>query len=318
MACRRAVFVHGSTSTGRVLQRGEKKTSPNTLTLMSYNILCDLFCTPSRFPQVPTKFLEPNHRFRCFQNEINSFDADIVCLQEAALVEWDRLNGFMHEQGYSGVHQSTEDHKVPLACFFKREHILLQWSEERSRTMLCEFQTRQKSLYVVNVHLEGKPDKSGSRLSQIHKALTRLHHHVTASGDAKEAKVIVAGDFNSGIHDGPCVYLDQGKIPAALDASQHDHFDQQGNKINALMHSFSPFREVYIASNFDPPFTHVRNHQGSRVDFIWATQPTEVCGVFEPVPYTDPIDGRKRILDEGIPNETLCSDHLPIGCQIYL
>jgi len=94
----RKLFALASSNASRtpsVIQRGkanifrDDRESRSEISIMSYNVLCDKFCTTSRFPSIAPEFLTQGHRFSCFQKEIIDFGApDILCLQESNLVEY--------------------------------------------------------------------------------------------------------------------------------------------------------------------------------------------------------------------------------------
>ena len=220
---------------------------------------------------------------------------------------WPDLSAFLSSIGYSGgIHQSNKIHEVPLAVYWKKSRLSAVWYEERSRAMLCEFQIcchdTKEHLFVINVHLEGNPFKSSTRVSQLRHALQRLIHRLDCIGVQEEcARVIIAGDFNSIRDDSPCTFLQEGCIGADEDAAAQEPVDN-------ITHPFN-FFEIYSKYQMDPEFTHMRNGIGSRVDFVWCTENIEVKAVFESVPFGKGEEIRRN----GIPNAFLPSDHLPVG-----
>ncbi|KAL9605824.1 MAG: hypothetical protein Q9179_001010 [Wetmoreana sp. 5 TL-2023] len=75
-----------------------------TLSVLSYNILCDKYATPSQYGYTPSEVLSWNYRKDIILGEIKEHDADIVCLQE---VDQERYNEFFRRelayQDYRGV-----------------------------------------------------------------------------------------------------------------------------------------------------------------------------------------------------------------------
>ncbi|KAI4217140.1 MAG: hypothetical protein LQ351_000449 [Letrouitia transgressa] len=53
-----------------------------TISALSYNILCDKYATSSQYGYTPSEVLSWNYRKRIILEEIKEHDADIVCLQE--------------------------------------------------------------------------------------------------------------------------------------------------------------------------------------------------------------------------------------------
>ena len=177
--------------------------------------------------------------------------------------------------------------------------------------MLCEFQISchdtKEHLFVINVHLEGNPSKSSTRVRQLRHALQRLTHRLDSIGiQEKCARVIVAGDFNSTRDDSPCIFLQDGCISAGEDVAA------QG-PVDTITHPFN-FFEMYSKYRMDSGFTHMRNGVGSRLDFIWCTENIQVEALFESVPFGKSNEIRRN----GIPNAFLPSDHLPVGGLILL
>ena len=149
-----------------------------TETLLCLNCLADKLAKPSVFGQIEPRFLEREHRFAAFLNEIKRQSPSLLLLQEAAIVDYPRLyDSLASELGFDGIQQSRTT-PVPLAAFWKKASFTLTWSEERSRVLICEFKHRASAtvLYVLTVPLQGAPDDTTSltRVSQLHKALRRL------------------------------------------------------------------------------------------------------------------------------------------------
>ena len=67
-----------------VVERGHPlPKSDELISIVSYNVLCDAFATPEKFPSVPRQEV----RWGLLKNELASFDADIICIQEAHVDE---------------------------------------------------------------------------------------------------------------------------------------------------------------------------------------------------------------------------------------
>ena len=300
----------------KMIQRGQlsllNKAHRNHVSILSYNILAESLCRPSTFPQIDIEMLRTTTRWPNLKQEIAGFPCDVVCFQECSLVEWDVMNDFMRSKGYEGLRQKR-DSPVPLAVFFQRG-LSCVWSEERSRALICEFRAEKEhdSLFVINCHLEGKPEEGRQRVSQLEHALGRLLLRIQSQSleDPRAARVVVVGDFNSTYEEAPCQFMHEGMLPASFDASTHTHYDSSGQPLESLTHPFD-FREAYVACSEVPQWTHNRNGSGSRVDFVWVSRNLDICGCLNPLPtefaYAGLLGGR------GSPNEILPSDHLPVG-----
>ena len=61
------------------------------LSVVSYNILCDRYATTSQYGYTPSEALSWDYRSRLILEEINAYDADIVCLQEVDRESFDEF-----------------------------------------------------------------------------------------------------------------------------------------------------------------------------------------------------------------------------------
>lgn len=86
----------------------------DTMTALSYNILCDKYCTQSQYGYTPSGALAWEHRKVTILAELRARDADIVCLQE---IDQDSFNEYFRPE------LAKNDYKG----FF--------WSKTRARTM---------------------------------------------------------------------------------------------------------------------------------------------------------------------------------------
>ena len=84
--------------------------SPESLRVVSYNILADIFATLSFFPYCGADTLAIEYRRSLIVKEIVGYHADIVCLQEVGLKVF---NSFilpaLEEKGYSGILRIKSD-----------------------------------------------------------------------------------------------------------------------------------------------------------------------------------------------------------------
>lgn len=76
----------------------------DTLSVLSYNILCDKYATTSQYGYTPSEVLAWNYRKDIILSEVKGYNADIVCLQE---VDQERYNEFfkreLAQKDYRGV-----------------------------------------------------------------------------------------------------------------------------------------------------------------------------------------------------------------------
>jgi CCR4-NOT transcription complex subunit 6 len=75
-----------------------------TTTALSYNILCDKYCTQSQYGYTPSGALEWAHRREIILGELRERNADIICLQEIDQESFnDYFRGALAHQDYKGV-----------------------------------------------------------------------------------------------------------------------------------------------------------------------------------------------------------------------
>ncbi|KAF3902254.1 Nocturnin [Arthrobotrys entomopaga] len=90
----------GSTPEGKPSTEGD----PNKFSVVSYNILCEKYATPQAYGYVPSWALAWDYRKSLISQDILTSNADIVCLQEADLNNFeDYLSPTMAYQDYKGV-----------------------------------------------------------------------------------------------------------------------------------------------------------------------------------------------------------------------
>lgn len=82
----------------------EPSEGQETLTALSYNILCDKYCTQSQYGYTPSGALEWAHRREIILGELRERNADIICLQEIDQESFnDYFRGALAHQDYKGV-----------------------------------------------------------------------------------------------------------------------------------------------------------------------------------------------------------------------
>ncbi|KAL4913387.1 Endonuclease/exonuclease/phosphatase [Aspergillus aurantiobrunneus] len=110
--------------------------SPDKITVLSYNTLCDSSATQSHFGWTPARVLSWEYRREMILNELRNHDSDIICLQE---IDQGSYNEFFREQlaysDYKGVYwprgramgMQEEDAKGVDGCatFFKGSKFIL-------------------------------------------------------------------------------------------------------------------------------------------------------------------------------------------------
>eukprot|EP00887_Chlorella_sp_A99_P005315 scaffold1.g5315.t1 len=269
----------------------------SSVSIVTYNVLCQTFATRQRLPHVFPRWLEWDHRWRLLQQELAAFQADVVCLQEVTPDRWNDIKDHMLSLGYASVLQSKAishgSHNV-VATFYRAAKLRLP-------------------LWLVNLHLEGSPYRPNDRVSQLKSALQRLAHHLeSASAEPPEAAdVAIAGDFNSFMGDSPCWLLRRGRL-------ERNHTDAVCPAVpttkQSIAHPF-PLVEVYDVAGVKLAFTRKTHHfSHPPIDFIWCSRHMHVSAVMRPLQ----AEQREYVNKHFLPNRMQPSDHLPLGVILRL
>ena len=124
--------------------------------------------------------------------------------------------------------------------------------------------------------------------------------------------LIVAGDFNSTDAEAPCLFLREGHLPAGYRDDLPDH--EVATK-EAIEHPFA-LQDVYAEAHASPPYTRNVDGRGARLDFLWASQAMGLAAVLRPLPQD--LHEERMANENGLPNERMPSDHLPVGAVLSL
>nr|CCA14064.1 carbon catabolite repressor protein putative [Albugo laibachii Nc14] len=116
--------------------------------VLSYNVLAELYATRQLYPYCPMWVLSWNFRKELLKNELHSYNADILCLQE---VQGDHYKTFfypmMSEWGYDGWYLKKSRESMGLegkvdgcALFYKRNRFILKEQHPLEfNTAACDF-----------------------------------------------------------------------------------------------------------------------------------------------------------------------------------
>lgn len=65
-----------------------QSSEPDEISVVCYNLLADVYATPKRYPYVRPEWLAWPHRWAALQQQLASFGADVICLQEVEPARW--------------------------------------------------------------------------------------------------------------------------------------------------------------------------------------------------------------------------------------
>ncbi|PNW83119.1 hypothetical protein CHLRE_06g307400v5 [Chlamydomonas reinhardtii] len=298
-----------------------QSSEPDEISVVCYNLLADVYATPKRYPYVRPEWLAWPHRWAALQQQLASFGADVICLQEVEPARWQEIVSSPALAGYTGLLQdrgrgSDAAPVITNALLWRPDKLGLVWSESRSRALLAAFVFwdgvgQQQLLYVANLHLEGSPYRPNDRISQTRSALQRLEAHQLSHGlSPGDAAVVVCGDFNSGRHETVCSFLHRGRLEGG---TTEPHLPQVEVTKTTIAHPYA-LHEAYSSGGVELPFTRKVPSLASSLDFIWASCNLEVTALYVPV------EARHQglIAHQALPNQHYPSDHLPIGAVLKL
>ncbi|GLC33494.1 hypothetical protein PLESTB_000081100 [Pleodorina starrii] len=293
-------------------------TQPDEISIIVYNILADHYCTPKRYPYVRPEWLHWPHRWAALQEQLGTFGADLICLQEVEPSRWEQMLASPALAGYAGFIQDRRggESLISNAILYRTDKLGLVWQESRSRALLAAFAFwdglgQQQLLYVANLHLEGSPYRPNDRISQTRSALQRLEAHQRQHGiDPADAAVVVCGDFNSGRHETVCHFLHRGRLEGG---TTEPHLPKVEVTKTSIAHPYA-LHEAYSSGGHELPFTRKVPSLASTLDFIWASCQLEVAALYWPVECRH----EGLIEHQALPNQHYPSDHLPIGAVLRM
>lgn len=177
--------------------------------IVSYNILADSYINPQWYSHTDPEIIRWDRRSVALCRRIESFGAEVICLQE---VEEDAYALFEHnlrKKGYSGAYARKGSRKPDgCATFFKQEKLEFQSSkavyyrdgegalDSGHLALISSFEYEVGTLRVANTHLrwdrEHKP-----RVEHVgYRQIKELIDHQIKTDTTADAWII-CGDFNA-------------------------------------------------------------------------------------------------------------------------
>lgn len=309
--------------------------------MLCYNVLCDKYATGQMFGYVPSWFLNWEYRKQLIIHEILSYDADIVCLQEVELGQFENYfqPTLKMRGGYDGIFSPKSRAKTMsewdkpfvdgCATFFKSSKLKLdnQWLVEFNQMALSrpslrkhkdvynrvmtrdnisvitrlEHRETRQEFIVANVHIHWDPSFRDVKLVQTIILAEELEK---ISAQHSKAAIIVCGDFNSLPGSGVCSFLETGTVPPDhSDFMQHNY---EPYTTEGAVHGLS-LRNAYASAPEPLIFTNFTPNFLGVIDYIWFKPgPLTVTGCLAPVS-TEYV---KQVV--GLPTQHLPSDHISL------
>jgi mRNA deadenylase 3'-5' endonuclease subunit Ccr4 len=320
------------------------------VSILSWNILAQhLFKSTEQWYQHVSP-QDPIHnwdqRWNAIAKEIQNVQGDIICLQEVEFEAFEQdIFPFMKGIGYDGIMQNSKsrrkEHGYGVATFWKCNRFQLCDVSHHSRTMVTTLQDmsngnandknhhddqgEKEIIAIINCHLEGKPNKSVTRVRQLQNSLHTLqtkfsHHHL-----------VICGDFNCQLGQSACsTYLHYGSCPMHIPIIEFGRRLGQ-EQINELdkgirQHGYNLISAYPLEIMDNDPFEYITfvNAPGQYtvgLDQIWYHSNVEqqsnisdkVIGLKSPFHSTE---HRNQIVQHGLPSRFHPSDHMSVGCVL--
>ncbi|KAL2321203.1 hypothetical protein Fmac_030172 [Flemingia macrophylla] len=308
--------------------------------IVSYNILgvenaskhLDLYSN------IPYSFLEWNRRKRLILEEINNYNAGILCFQEVD--HFNDLEDLFQNSGFKGVYKARTGGAQDGCAVFWKDKLALSAGKRR--------------FVVGNIHVLFNPNRGDIKLGQVRLLLDKAYK---LSQEWGNIPVILAGDLNSVPQSAIYKFLSSSE----LDIELHDRRNMSGqlevqtNRVfrsqigdstcismsisRQLLYRWS-LEELRLATGAEgvtklqhqlklrsaysgvpgnhrtrddigePLATSYHSKFMGTVDYIWHSEDLIPVRVLE----TLPIDTLRR--SRGLPSEKWGSDHLAVVCEL--
>ena len=186
----------------------------STLRVASWNVLSNWWYV-YKYYDISVEIVKKSwpHRKTLTKQYIRRLNADILTLQEINPQTFAEDFSFMHELGYDGIMENSNNKWMRCGIFFRRDKITLVKAEHRAyKCLLAQFQVAnvvsdgaaglaeglqaQPYVFVATCHLAANCPTS--RVRQLEKALKFAEKMANASNIAtSDMALIVCGDFNT-------------------------------------------------------------------------------------------------------------------------
>ncbi|KZT42509.1 hypothetical protein SISSUDRAFT_980232 [Sistotremastrum suecicum HHB10207 ss-3] len=244
----------------------ENDPTSESFSLLSYNILCDRCATPNLYGYTPSWALSWEYRKGLILQEIQSYDADFLCLQEVDIAQYeDYFTLRLTAQEYEGV-------------FWPKFRARTMGEAERRRVDGCaifykssKYQLVEKQFLEFSQIALQRPDFKKND-DMFNRVLTKDNIAVVATFEHRisGSRLVVA---NVHVHWDP-EYSDVKLVQVGL---MMDEVDKIANRFAKLPPRPAPTPKEGDPPDSTPPPTPPTYSDGSKI-------PTIVCGDFNSVP----------------------------------
>eukprot|EP00871_Galdieria_phlegrea_P002635 jgi/Galph1/3372/GphlegSOOS_G2011.1 len=205
-----------------------------SFTIVSYNVLAQVYVNTLQFPYCPRKYLRKKYRESLTKTLLEQLDVDIICLQEVD--NYEEIERYLKEKGYQGIFKNRSGTKKDgCAIFFKdkfqlcadhswdcdqitrpeiKQYFHKDWNQyletrhKRSNVGLCialkwlDKDNVPYYLFIANIHLFWNPIHEDVKLLQTLQAVYEIREFMDRFERTLEianntTDLVLVGDFNS-------------------------------------------------------------------------------------------------------------------------
>ncbi|PRP82590.1 protein groucho-like [Planoprotostelium fungivorum] len=311
--------------------------APHNFSVVTYNILAQVYAKSVSFPYTQRKFLRQKYRFDLLRDQLSRLQADIICVQECD--EYPTILKGLSSLGYQGLHQQRSGKKKDgCATFWKVDRFLLLAHHEHTLNDIAQqtddplykrdnvalfvkllpkfLDSKEEELCVINTHLYWDPRYPEVKFRQIQSVLKQAEMY-----RGERSKIILCGDLNSLPESAVYRYITGEKLEEndpELQYGVHDWENKGGiEKMERATPAidFGPLHHnLKLSSAYatyrdgrEPVFTNYSQNFKGTLDYIfYEMDKLKLNGQL-----TLPPESELNV-ETAIPNEKFPSDHLPL------
>ncbi|CAG8441253.1 6977_t:CDS:10 [Diversispora eburnea] len=266
----------------------------DSFTLLCYNILCEKYATTQLYGYTPSWALAWDYRKELIVGEVLSYNADIVCLQDAYHKHGDYDSVYWPKSRAKTMSdwekKSVDGFALQRPDIKKTEDMFNRVITKDNIAIVTLLENKENStrIIIANCHIHWDPSYADVKLVQVAMLMDEIdklsHKWSTLPNQSSynynnhpnKMSTIICGDFNSTPDSGVYEFLSRGTIKQDHgDFGDHIYGSYTSGGLShglSLKSSYSNIEELPF-TNFTPSFTGV-------IDYIWySTNTLTVTGL---------------------------------------
>jgi len=260
--------------------------------VLQWNTLAKCYTSTKHFPTVAEEFLDFNYRKDFIQQEIKSFNADIICLQEVDVRDLEFFKSLYSEQEYSFSWIKKPHSKDGICIMIRKEkfevvdtELIIHTKEDRiqqenlvSQVVVAKHTNQNCQAYVIvaSCHFKAATlanpctDTRVRQASQIMEVMENKRQKCLNQLGAKEENVIslVCGDFNDSPNSAPVHEFLKNKeigFKGAFDTEPYTLFQKYGSRdyiIKSVLDHVLYSKNLVLTKKISPPEEELVEEKG--------------------------------------------------------